>query len=74
MKHLTREEADNIGTQPDGRSSWFQGVLFGMKVGDIILIEPQDWKQQRAPITVIKGMAGANGREWSSKRVIGQRS
>lgn len=45
-----------------------------MKVGDIILIEPQDWKQQRAPITVINYMAGTNGGEWTCKLVIGQKS
>jgi hypothetical protein len=74
MKHLTREEAAGIATRPDGKTSWFRGVLFGMSVGDIILIEPHDWKQQRAPMTVIKWMPGTNGRAWKCKRVMGQRS
>lgn len=71
MKHLTREEAAGIATRPDGKTSWFRGVLFGMSVGDIILIEPHDWKQQRAPMTVIKWMPGTNGRAWKCKRVMG---
>jgi hypothetical protein len=74
MRRLTKEQAEEIPTRPDGKTSWFKGVLFAMKVGDIILIEPQDWKQQRAPITVINYMAGTNGRQWTCKLVIGQKS
>ena len=43
MKKLTREEADKIPRKPPGRSSYVRNILINMKVGDIVLIEPQDW-------------------------------
>jgi hypothetical protein len=48
MRKLTREEADALPKRPNKRLSWFRGVLFGMEVGEILLIEPKDWKQKRA--------------------------
>ena len=71
MKRLTREEADALHTRPDSRMSWFRGVVFGMNVGDIVLIEPQDWKQKRKPKTVLNRMRNKNGREWKCETVLG---
>lgn len=70
MKRLTREEADALPKRPDKRMSWLRGVVFGMQRGEIVLIEPKDWKQKRAPITVIKRMTGKNGREWKCETVL----
>ena len=70
MKRLTRAEADALHTRPDSRMSWFRGVVFGMNVGDIVLIEPQDWKQKRKPKTVLLRMRNKNGREWKCETVL----
>ena len=70
MKHLTREEAAQLETRPNGRLSWARGFLFGMKVGDIVLVERKDWKQNRVPSTVIKRMTGKEGREWTVKTLL----
>ncbi len=70
MKQLTREEADALHKRPDNRMSWIRGVVFGMNVGDIVLIEPKDWKQKRIPKTVINRMRGKNGREWKCETVL----
>ena len=70
MKRLTRAEADDLPKKPNSRISWIRGILFQMKVGEIILIEPRDWKQKRAPITVIKRMKGKEGREWKCETVL----
>jgi hypothetical protein len=70
MKRITKEEAAALPKRPNNRLSWFRGVLFGMKVGEIIMLEPQDWKQKRAPITVIKRMTGKQGREWKCETLL----
>ena len=44
-----------------------------MEIGEIILLEPQDWKQKRAPITVIKLMTAKQGREWKCETVLQNR-
>jgi len=44
MKKLTQEEADNIAIKPSGRGSVLRSALLTMKVNDILLIEPKDWK------------------------------
>ena len=41
-----------------------------MKVGEIILLEPQDWKHKRSPITTLKQMTQKNGREWTCDMVL----
>ena len=73
MRKLTREEAEAMPVRPDAKTSWFRGVFFGMQVGDIVLIEAHEWKQQRAPITVIKSMPGVNGRTWDCKLIVGRK-
>ena len=70
MKRITKEESAALPKRPNNRLSWFRGVLFGMKVGEIIMLEPQDWKQKRAPITVIKRMTGKQGREWKCETLL----
>ena len=54
MKKLTREEADVLPKRPNGRLSWARGVLFGMEIGEIVLMEKNDWHHQGVPNTVIK--------------------
>ncbi len=49
MKKLSREEADKIVIKPSGRGSYLRSVLLTMKVGDIVLIEPKDWKWKHKP-------------------------
>ncbi len=44
MKKLTQEELDNMRLKPPGRVSYLRSVFVNMKVGDILLIEPKDWK------------------------------
>jgi hypothetical protein len=73
MKRLTREEADDLQKRPDGRISWFRGLLLGMRLGDIILLEPNDWKQKRAPKTVIRRMTGMKKRRWKCETVLNNR-
>ncbi len=73
MKRITKEEAAALPKRPNKRLSWFRGVLFGMKKGEIILMEPKDWRQKRAPITVIKRMTGKEGREWKCETVLDNR-
>ena len=70
MKRITKEEAAAMPKRPNKRLSWFRGVLFGMTQGEIILLEPQDWKQKRAPITAIKRMTGKLGREWKCETLL----
>ncbi|MCF8258045.1 MAG: hypothetical protein K9J06_10840 [Flavobacteriales bacterium] len=70
MKRLTKEEADQLPRRPDNRTSWFRGVVFSMKVGEIILLEPQDWKHKRSPITTLKQMTKKNGREWTCEMLL----
>jgi hypothetical protein len=70
MKRITKEEAAALPKRPNNRLSWFRGVLFGMSIGEIILLEPKDWKQKRAPITVIKQMTAKQGREWKCETVL----
>lgn len=70
MKRLTREQADALPKRPDKRMSWLRGVLWGMNVGEIVLIEPSDWKQNRAPKTVLRRMPGKEGREWKCETVM----
>jgi hypothetical protein len=44
-----------------------------MSIGEIILLEPQDWKQKRAPSTVIKRMTAKQDREWKCETVLQNR-
>jgi hypothetical protein len=73
MKRITKEEAAALPKRPNNRLSWFRGVLFGMSIGEIILLEPQDWKQKRAPSTVIKRMTAKQDREWKCETVLQNR-
>jgi len=70
MKRITKEEAAAMPKRPNKRLSWLRGILFGMTLGEIILLEPQDWKQKRAPITAIKRMTGKLGREWKCETLL----
>lgn len=70
MKRITKEEAAAMPKRPNKRMSWLRGVLFGMNVGEIILVEPHDWKQKRAPITAIKRITGKEGREWKCETLL----
>lgn len=69
MKRLTKEEADAMETRPEGRMSWFRGVLIGMPVGEVILLERKEWHQKRAPITVIKSFTNVGTMAWSCKQL-----
>ena len=73
MKKISREEADAMAKRPHRRISWFRSFLFGMKVGEIVLMEPKDWTQKRAPITVLKNMPGKKGREWKCETLLNDR-
>jgi len=47
MKHITKEEAQQIKVKPHGRASYARGVLLNMNIGDIIILEKADWNQKR---------------------------
>lgn len=66
MKTLTKEEASLIKRQPDGKSSFARGALLAMNVGEIILLEPADWKQRtQAPSTYCLQLGRKTGMGWT---------
>ncbi len=66
MKKLTKEEASQIVTKPRGRLSVARMHLMNMQVGDIILLEPKDWKQKtRQPSTYCRILGRRTGLEWT---------
>lgn len=71
MRPLTREEAAQIRTKPDGRASYVRVILLAMNVGEIILLEPKDWTQRtQVPKTYCRQLGNATGREWTCKKAI----
>lgn len=71
MKKLTKEEAQQIVTRPRGRLSVARMYLMNMEVGDIILLEPKDWKQKtRNPSTYCRILGRRTNREWSCAQAV----
>jgi len=65
MKPLSKEEAQSIKVRPEGRSSYAKGVMMNMNVGDIILLEPKDWKPKyKKPSTYCLELGRLTGRTW----------
>lgn len=55
MKKLTREDLEKMQLKPSGRVGYLRSVIVNMKPGDIILIEPKDWKwKDKWPDTLCK--------------------
>jgi hypothetical protein len=48
MKKLTKDEKEAIATRPLSKKNIVRIYLLQMKVEDIILVEPQDWKWKSA--------------------------
>ena len=44
MKQITKEEKAALVTRPMRKQSLVRTMLLNMKVADIFIIEPQDWK------------------------------
>ena len=62
---LTKEEANRIDTRPSGRGSIVRTHLLNMDVGDIILLEPKDWKwKSRRPSTYCRRLERKTDRQW----------
>lgn len=71
MKKLTKEEAQQIDIRPTGRLSIARMHLMNMEVGDIILLEPKDWKQRnRNPSTYCKILGRKTGHKWTCAQAV----
>lgn len=71
MKKLSKEEAKNINKRPAGRSSMARIHLLNMEVGDIILLEPKDWKwKSRKPSTYCRKLERDTAREWNCETAL----
>lgn len=71
MKTLTQEEADKIAVKPSGRGTYLRSVLFNMKVNDIILLEPKDWKWKRKqPTDYLRRLEKNNGLKFSCGKAL----
>jgi hypothetical protein len=79
MKKITKEEAGKFMLRK-GSSSPVRTAVANMHVGDVLLIEKQDWKQQNGPgqmLTRVKKSTGmefklnsiATGEGWIVERV-----
>ena len=65
MKKLTREEVSKMPVKATGRSSIIKNILTNMNVGDIVLLEPNEWKQKdRSPVSYINRFAKNTGRAY----------
>jgi hypothetical protein len=81
MKRLTEEEAGKIMLKPAGRGSLIRTMLLSMKPGEILLIEPKDWKwKKKTPTTMCRRvekkttlhftcLKAADGSGWVVRRV-----
>ncbi|MCG3166759.1 MAG: hypothetical protein POELPBGB_02541 [Bacteroidia bacterium] len=55
MKKLTPEELDKMELKPPGRVGYVRSAIVNMKPGEILLIEPKDWKwKDKWPDTLCK--------------------
>ena len=71
MKTLTREEAAGIKRVRNGKTSYARGVLMAMNVGEVILLEPQDWKQRtEAPSTYCRKLTRKTGLAWVCDKAL----
>lgn len=71
MKSLTKEEAQKLKKKPDGKSSYARGVLLNMNKGDIILMEPKDWKRKHmTPKTYCLQLGRKTKREWKCEELM----
>lgn len=71
MKRLTKEEAANIRRKPHGRASYARGVLLGMQMGEIILLEPKDWtRKSQKPSTYCLQLGRKTGRKWNCSEAM----
>ncbi len=65
MRKLTREDAGKIRVKPDQRGGLARGIFLTMGIGEIILLEPKDWKRKRQqPRTYLLQLERETGRKW----------
>jgi hypothetical protein len=53
MKRLTKEEALRIPKKPVGRATLLRTYLLNMQPGDIIFLEPHEWRWKTHPPSYI---------------------
>ncbi len=71
MKPLTQEEADKIKVKPPGRGSYLRSVFFNMKVNDILLLEPKDWKWKgKQPTDYLRRLYKENGLKFICSKAL----
>lgn len=64
MKKLTEEEYNNLKMRGAGNRSRIFHMLFHMKVGEALLIEPEDWRHKGSPSRISRYIGKAYGREY----------
>ena len=71
MKKLTKEEAEQIRTKPNGRMSRTRMYLLTMQPGEIILLERADWKQRtQVPHTYCMQLGRKTKRQWTCATTV----
>jgi hypothetical protein len=70
MKKITKEERDKMMWRGRGGSSLVFRTMAGMNVGDIYLIEPDDWKRKYPPTSIVRYIEKKYGRKYYTLRSV----
>lgn len=71
MKKLTKEEAEKIITNVSGNSSLLRNTMLAMKTGEIILVEPKDWKwKTKTPSTMCRRLERGSSLKFTCKEAV----
>jgi len=71
MKKLTEEEAAKIITNASGNSSLLRNTMLAMKTGEIILVEPKDWKwKTKTPSTMCRRLEWHSSLRFTCKKAV----
>lgn len=69
---ITKEEAAQLRRRPDGRASYARGLLLAMHVGELMLLESNDWmRKSQSPKTYCLMLGRKTGMGWKCERVMG---
>lgn len=69
MREISNEEADKL-LKKEGRSTLVRSRVQALGVGENLVIEPGDWKQQNGPRYMITVLERKEGKRFTVNRLV----
>ena len=69
MKKISAEEFDQLSVMGRGRASPVYRTIFGLKPGEAVIIEKQDWPRKDTPTSLARYIERTYNRKYESGRL-----